>query len=719
MAKIFLSVLALCVFQLSAFAQDTVLPSVAYVYPAGGKVGTKVRVFFGGKNFSDASEVIVSGGGVKATIIEHILPKRQGDIPSLMRRLEKEYLKANPEKEKEIKEMGEKGDAYLRKIIRSIPENKEKIEATDKSFYLRLVSTDPFAETVEVELDIAPDAKLGQRDIIIRTKCGLSQPRKFIISNTNEFRKPSLRETAIARTNSKSYKGGARGVYSRKFVDQPFVPMKIELPVIANGQITEGAVDRYVFSAKAGEKIFVSVDAQKLIPYISDAVPGWFQTVVRVFDDKGKEVAYNDDCYFYPDSYLVFRAPKTCEYTLQINDAIYRSREDFVYRLSISKTPLPSHIANFKSMPKPKNAIVFEEGVIAKSTDENRYCVELKKGQKVVAEIFARRLNSPLDSFLYVVNSTGEVLASNDDYYDETDGLTTHHSDSRLEFECARSGKYYFCVRDASKIGSLNHRYILNIAPPKTDFKVLSYKSVSSVHKNGILWFKLKVFRNGNEKYPIKISAKLPKGWQILNPIIPKDVVDYELLVKPTSTNEVHLLKFYATATFDSEKITREVMPCDDMMQAFYYRHFVPAHSFYCSVDEGEKFMRAQSTLECSLDLGIQKVPLKGKLSIKLAKTKQTHQRILPRFESKIVKYVKMYWYKGWMYVEVEPTPEAKVGDKQTLHFDLLFKRGSKLYEFDKSPPITFEIVPEKKSEQPKQKDKKSNKKRKNSSEKK
>ena len=251
----------------------------------------------------------------------------------------------------------------------------------------------------------------------------------------------------------------------------------------------------------------------------------------------------------------------------------------------------------------------------------------------------------------------------------------------------------------------------MKVAEPTLDFKILSYKSVSSVHKNGILWFKLKIFRSGKSQFPIEISAELPEGWKILNPNIAPDATEHELLIKPTTDTVAHSIKINATARDGKEKITKKVMPCDDMMQAFYYRHFVPADSFYCSIEEGRNFMRSQASLECRLDLGVQKVPLKGELSIKLAKTRQTHQRILPRFDSKIIKFKKTYWYKGWMYVVVEPMPEAKVGDKQTLHFDLLFKQGSKLYEFDKSAPITFKIVPEKKAEQPKQKDKKSNKK--------
>jgi len=48
-----------------------------------------------------------------------------------------------------------------------------------------------------------------------------------------------------------------------------------------------------------------------------------------------------------------------------------------------------------------------------------------------VIEVFARRLNSPLDSILQLTDAQGKQIAANDDYEDKGYGLTTHHADSR------------------------------------------------------------------------------------------------------------------------------------------------------------------------------------------------------------------------------------------------------------------------------------------------
>ena len=73
-----------------------------------------------------------------------------------------------------------------------------------------------------------------------------------------------------------------------------------------------------------------------MIPYLADAVPGWFQATLTLRDAKGKEVAYTDDFRFNPDPIITYTIPADGEYLLEIKDSIYRGREDFVYRIAVS-----------------------------------------------------------------------------------------------------------------------------------------------------------------------------------------------------------------------------------------------------------------------------------------------------------------------------------------------------------------------------------------------
>ena len=55
-----------------------------------------------------------------------------------------------------------------------------------------------------------------------------------------------------------------------------------------NGQIIPGEVDRIRFLAKRSQRMLVAVSARHLIPYLPDAVPGWFQATLAIRDAAGR-----------------------------------------------------------------------------------------------------------------------------------------------------------------------------------------------------------------------------------------------------------------------------------------------------------------------------------------------------------------------------------------------------------------------------------------------
>jgi len=74
-----------------------------------------------------------------------------------------------------------------------------------------------------------------------------------------------------------------------------------------------------------------------------------------------------------------------------------------------------------------------------------------RAGQTVVAEVYARRLDSPLDSVLRLTDAAGKQLAFNDDSPDEGAGLETHHADSRLMVTLPANGSYSVYIGDAQQ----------------------------------------------------------------------------------------------------------------------------------------------------------------------------------------------------------------------------------------------------------------------------
>jgi Bacterial pre-peptidase C-terminal domain len=95
------------------------------------------------------------------------------------------------------------------------------------------------------------------------------------------------------------------------------------------------------------------------------------------------------------------------------------------------------------------------EGRISSPLDVDVFRIDAKAGQQLTVEIHAARHGSPLDSILTLYDSTGQIVASNDDF----DGSP----DSRIEVRLPKSGSYFISVLDAHDQGGPTHVYRLNV----------------------------------------------------------------------------------------------------------------------------------------------------------------------------------------------------------------------------------------------------------------
>ena len=193
------------------------------------------------------------------------------------------------------------------------------------------------AETVTLRVTLAPDAEPGERELRLGTPTGLSNPLRFCVGQLPEFTKREPKTVPDAATfRQLRFNNEQKAVAPTE--------MNITLPAVVNGQILPGGVDRYRFQARKGQQLVVAASARELIPYLADAVPGWFQATLTLYDAKGHELAYADDYRFHPDPVLHYEIPKDGEYVLEIKDSIYRGREDFVYRITVGELPFVTSI---------------------------------------------------------------------------------------------------------------------------------------------------------------------------------------------------------------------------------------------------------------------------------------------------------------------------------------------------------------------------------------
>ena len=342
------SFLAVFLVPLAARAQS---PHVGYVYPAGGQRGTNFQIKVGGQFLDGVSKAIFSGGGIQAGVVPQ--PARMTGKEATQLRVKLDELqksKSDPEVKKQIAEIRKKLAMFMKKPLNPA-----------------------IGEIVLVDVKLAADAEPGHRELRLETPRGLTNPLLFCVGQLPEFceKGPPSGEEA----NSAGEPGDKKKPYGGQEVSAGLetamqAPMQITLPAVINGQImppekdrksfrqdprwVSGDVDRYQFQARHGQQLVVAVSARELMPYLADAVPGWFQATVALYDANGKEVAYDDDYRFHPDPVLFYKVPRDGPYTIEIKDAIYRGRADFVYRITVGELPFITDIFPLGCRPARK-----------------------------------------------------------------------------------------------------------------------------------------------------------------------------------------------------------------------------------------------------------------------------------------------------------------------------------------------------------------------------
>jgi hypothetical protein len=424
------------------------------------------------------------------------------------------------------------------------------------------------------------------------------------------------------------------------------------LPVTLNGQIMPGDVDRFRIVAKKGQQLVMRVQARNLIPYLADAVPGWFQPALTLYDSKGREIAFADDYRFDPDPVLFYRIPDDGEYVVEIRDAIYRGREDFIYRVCVGELPFVTQIfplggpvggkveaimagwnlnstrLELDTRPAPSNLRVTRpvqgnlftnkiayaldtlpegletepndsqtrahrlqfptivNGRIGVPGDADFFRFEGKAGEEIVAEVMARRLNSPLDSLIRLLDDKGKVVEWNDDLLVKEEGflfpltnLQPHQADSYLRVTLPANGAYYLQVCDATSQGGGAWSYRLRLDRPRPDYELRVTPSSVNALSGGSTPITIHALRKDGFEGDIDLRLTgAPEGFILNGARIPagRSSISMTLTVPRKVLKEPIPLKIEGTALIQGKTVVRRAHPAEDQMQAFLYRHLTP-----------------------------------------------------------------------------------------------------------------------------------------------
>jgi hypothetical protein len=541
---------------------EPVQPVLAWIYPAGGQRGTTIEVTASGTSIVPET-VLVTGGGVTGKVTDGSQPNK-----------------------------------------------------------------------VKFTLAIARDAEPGERELRILNAGGVSNRFRFMVGEL-----PEIME--VEPNSEKS------------------APQKIaSLPVTIDGQILENDRDYFRFPAKAGATLVLSVEARSLLPFIADAVPGWFDPQLTLYDAAGKQVAFADDYRFRPDPLMFFRAPADGDYTVELRDIVYRGRGDFVYRLTIAERPyvtdvfplggkrgsevaveyrgvnltaergtvkvpadagrkitvngLPFSVSDLAAVREAEPNDAFEraqriappvivDGRIDQPGDVDYFVFSAKKDDKLVMQVQARRLGSPMDSVLTLYDGKRNQVAENDDWNDPLEAILAHNADSRILYTFPAAGDYYLRLRDIQGKGGAEYAYRLVLDVPHPDFTLRIAPDNPRLGVGDTAAITVGAVRHDDFAGEIKLAVEnLPAGYRASEALIAAGQNEGRLTITSPESAKLGVLSPVITgmAAIGKDTVMRRAESAESVMQAFAYTHVLPTRQLFLAVIPGTAYTLAASVAD-------------------------------------------------------------------------------------------------------------------------
>jgi hypothetical protein len=183
----------------------------------------------------------------------------------------------------------------------------------------------PKLAAVTLKVTASKDLPLGPHEFRVVTRHGLSSIGQLLVVDD-----PIVQESGNNKT--------------------PAGANPLAVPGVACGRIeTAEDVDMYRFHAVAGTAYAFEVWGARLQDKIHD-LQKHLDPLLTILDATGRELAGNDD-YFFADPYLVWTAPTTGDYFVQVRDAKYDGDARWAYALCVTDKPYVAHAFPFAGQP--------------------------------------------------------------------------------------------------------------------------------------------------------------------------------------------------------------------------------------------------------------------------------------------------------------------------------------------------------------------------------
>ena len=571
----FLTMFALASAVFSDAAAD---PYAGYIYPAGIQAGTTNRFIVGGQKMWRLRGVHFGCRGLKVLDIKSV--PRFSPPAGMQRKHLVNWLdgiakgvKTEPEKPNDphITEwrsnrwwqaLGSLGPLEISIVERYLFTPRNPLQDTPSISQMAIV-------TVAADATVRP----GVYDASLWNDGGISAPRPFVVTEAAHVQEPLYAPP------------------HREWPDQAVADATIS-DVVLDGQIMPGEIDAFSVRLSGGKRYRVKVKARELLPYIGDAVPGFFNPVVTVKDGSGRVVAAADDSErFRPDPCFDFRPVESGEYRLEIHDVLFRGRADFVYSITVE-----SHVTPRRSDRKTLGKKSAADGVLRFSGTVGKpgaVCEQVftigKEGTRVL-EVSARRKGSPLDPVLTLRRVPGgDELARWDDVTNKVLVGTVPQAecDPVGTYDFKEPGRYVAEIADRTGHGGKGYSWDLEIRPPKPEFEVYSTRSTLPLYRGRPLKVDFVIVRK--EGFAGTVTLEFPKDVKARGHVATAGVDRVSAVITYVGRKPVELcsVKVAARAKIGGRMVRRNVVPCDEYEQAFAWKHLVPAKSFVMRATPG------------------------------------------------------------------------------------------------------------------------------------
>lgn len=543
---------------------------IGFLYPAGGRQGTTVTVKIGGENIYGATAALISGTGVTAQVIDS----------------------KDPEAGVEFKKR----------------KNKKKNQAV-------------IDEVVTLQVTVAPDVEPGNRELCLVTTNSLSNKLTFQVSQLNEVREVETNNTLKTAMTLPALPVVINGVILPGDVDAfRFSAVKGQQLV---AEVAARALLPYIADGVPGwfQAIIVLYDSRgKPVAEASDFQ--FSQDPVLFYKIP------EDGLYTLTIRDSLYRGREDFVYRIKVGELPFITsvfplgapRGDKPVRVSLTGVNLPDSPVLVEAGPDApalqhvvvtnrelvSNPIPFSLGELPERTESRPATLETKaqkvvlpvvlngrirapgekhftrfagtKGQSICLDVHARRLGSPLDSSISLLDNRGKVLAENDDIKDTGEGFITHQADSGLMAVLPETGHYVVMITDKQGRGGAEYAYRLRISEPFPDFDLRMTPAAVCLPAGGTVPLTVHVIGRDNFKGAITLTLDdSASGLSLDGAFIPEGVDKITVTVSASlKAAGKRALRVVGRATVGDKTLVRPVVPAENLMQAFLYQHLLP-----------------------------------------------------------------------------------------------------------------------------------------------